>query len=625
MSDQRQRIHLTGACKAILDFPLWESDDGRRRQRIRHYNIVGWDQIIVQPVCLARRTKSNNYLTDKIETIEGQMGSQCDVAFPVLDDEQMSAVLEHGKLVRFAADEVMFQQGVKDYPFFVIKSGEVRIVENHHGVEQQVTVHGCGEFTGDVDMLTGRAAVIGAIAKGPVEAYQLCGVRLRKLLNDCPAFSDKLLEAFQVRRKLLESSGFVGVSIIGDVSCLRTARLREFFYKNHVPHSFFEAHGEAGRKLLQELDAVNAELPVIHCNRHTVHNPSLPELAECIGISRRVHGESFDLVIVGSGPAGLAAAVYAASEGIRTLVIDSMGPGGQAGSSSKIENFLGFPSGISGSDLANRGYLQALKFGAQFIAPITVQSIETLESGEHQLTLCTAQMVKARCVLVASGVTYRQLGVSNTRHFEGAGLYYAATSVESRICENSTAVVVGGGNSAGQAAMFLAQTAQAVKIVIRGDDLGKSMSAYLCGRVLNHPKIEVLTESEIVAIQGARCVESIDLIHRPSERVTTLACAALFCFIGAQPHTKWLPESVLLNDAGYVLTGAAIPPDKLTAQWTADRPPCDLETSVPGILAAGDVRAGSTKRCGFAVGDGSMAITCVHRVLSTFGQRVTTV
>ncbi len=284
----------------------------------------------------------------------------------------------------------------------MVQSGEVRIVEICQEQTFEIVTHKEGEFTGDVDMLTGRSAVISAIAKGQVVAYKLCAGRLRKLLNECPTVSDTLLEAFQVRRQLLEASQFVGVKLIGKANAAETARLREFFYKNHVPHSFYEASSPAGHAKLSELNATHADLPVVNCNGHTVSNPSLSKLAECIGISRNVDGQLFDLVIVGAGPAGLAAAVYATSEGIRTLVIDGIGPGGQAGSSSKIENFIGFPAGISGGELANRGYLQALKFGAQFIAPITVKAIETQPSGEHHLQLCTGQVARARCVLVAS-------------------------------------------------------------------------------------------------------------------------------------------------------------------------------------------------------------------------------
>lgn len=536
-----------------------------------------------------------------------------DIAFPILNDTQMGYVESIGDLLHFEVDQELIPQGQRDYPFYVIKSGTVRIAEKCGASETRIASHGSRSFTGDVDMLTGRSSVIAAIADEPVDAYRLCAWRLRKLLGECPKVSEMLLEAFQLRRKLLRESPFVGVRVIGAPGTKATSRLQEFFYKNHVPHTFFDAGGTAGREQLDNLDAHELEHPIVHSNGHTVGNPSLPKLAQCIGISRDVDQELFDLVIVGSGPAGLAASVYAASEGLKTLVIDSVGPGGQAGSSSNIENFMGFPSGLSGSDLANRGYLQALKFGAQFIAPITVRSIESTVAGEHHLHLCTGQIARARCVLVASGVSYRQLDLSGCRRFEGAGVFYAATSVEARACDSSTAIVVGGGNSAGQAAMYLANTAQRVNLLIRGNDLSKSMSQYLCKRIELHPNIEVLRNSEVVRIDGNQTVDTVQLKNNQTRETTELPCAGLFIFIGARPHTDWLPPSVALDEKGFVLTGSAVSESQ---SWTLERPPCDLETSVPGIMAAGDVRSGTTKRCGFAVGDGSLAVACVHRFLS---------
>ena len=537
--------------------------------------------------------------------------SMAEAAFPVLDDEQMESMRRIGDVITFSTDDELIEQGQKDYPFYVIASGEVRIVEKCGDKESLITVHGPRSFTGDVDMLTGRSAVISAVANGPVEALRLCAPRLRRALGECPTMSDILLKAFQMRRKLLEASAFVGVRMIGEAGSRESSRMREFFYKNHVPYTFFDAASDDGAQQLDCLAARELPLPIVHCNGHTVGNPSLPQLAECIGISRDVDQELFDLIIVGSGPAGLAASVYAASEGVKTLVIDSVGPGGQAGSSSKIENFMGFPSGLSGSELANRGYLQALKFGAQFIAPITVTSIETMSDGEHHLKLCTGGMARARCVLVASGVTYRQLDLPGCRKFEGAGVYYAATSVEARVCGDATAVVVGGGNSAGQAAMFLANTARRVKLLIRGGDLAKSMSAYLCERVEKHPQIEVLRHTEVLEVDGQASVGSIQIRNNQTHETKTLECAALFIFVGARPHSDWLPDSVALDPKGYVLTGSFG-----SDLWSLDRAPCELETSVPGIMAAGDVRSGTTKRCGFAVGDGSLAVACVHRFLS---------
>lgn len=437
--------------------------------------------------------------------------------------------------------------------------------------------------------------------------------KVRRLLNEIPDLSEMLLDAFQLRRRLLEESGFLGVRVIGPARSRETAQLREFFYRNHVPHTFFDSGESDGLEQLRKLHMEDAELPVTACSKRIVSHPSLAQVAECLGISRQIPNSLYDLVIVGAGPAGLAAAVYASSEGLQTLVVDRVGPGGQAGSSSRIENFIGFPSGLSGQDLANRGYLQALKFGTQFTAPINVHSVECQADGEHRLQLCTGQTARTRCVLVASGVSFRQLDFEGCQRLEGAGVYYAATTVEARVCGGSTAVVVGGGNSAGQAAIFMADHAKRVKLLIRGDDLGKSMSAYLCRRILQHEKIDLLKNTEVDGIQGDDFIESIWVRNNRTGERELIECAALFVFVGTKPHTDWLPKSVALDDKGFVLTGAGLQAD---ARWPLDRAPCELETTCPGILAAGDVRAGTTKRCGFAVGDGSLAVACVHRYLS---------
>ncbi|MEX2112300.1 MAG: NAD(P)/FAD-dependent oxidoreductase, partial [Pirellulales bacterium] len=438
--------------------------------------------------------------------------------------------------------------------------------------------------------------------------------KLRRLLNEIPDLSSMLLEAFQLRRKLLEDAGVQGMKVVGAARSPETALLREFFHRNHVVHKFFDAGEAEGQEQLRLLNATAEEMPVVACHEKVLKRPSVVKIAECLGISRQIDDTLYDLVIVGAGPAGLSAGVYAASEGLSTLIVDRVGPGGQAGSSSRIENFIGFPSGISGADLANRGYLQALKFGAHFTAPTTIRSLESSDDGVKQLALCTGQIARARSVLIASGVSCRQLEIEGCRRLQGAGVYYAATSVEGRVCTGGTAVVVGGGNSAGQAAMFLAQCARHVKLVIRGDDLAKSMSQYLCRRIEQHDRIEVIYNSEVSDIEGDAAVESVRLSNRKTGEDRTIPCAAVFIFIGAKPHTEWLPGTIRLDDKGFVVTGATLQDDPL---WRdKNRTPCELETTCEGVMAAGDVRAGTTKRCGFAVGDGSLAVTCVHRHLN---------
>ncbi len=536
-----------------------------------------------------------------------------DAAFPTLTDMELGCLKSMATLRRYADGEVLFQTGDKEYSFFVVVGGQIAIIDSSSGVDREVVVHGPGQFTGDVSMLTRQPAVVSAIAAGSCEVYEVTACRIRRMLNEIPELSDKLLEAFQVRRKILEESEFLGMRVVGKAKSKEVLQLLEFFHKNKVAHTFQDIERADGLASLVEFDATSDDTPIIACGGHIVKKPTLAKVAECLGISRNIGTEVYDLVVVGAGPAGLAASVYGASEGLRTLLIDRIGPGGQAGQSSKIENYMGFPSGLPGAELANRGFLQALKFGAEFTAPVSVKQMKCGENGEHHLELCTGQIAKARTVLIATGASYRRLPVENCARFEGAGVYYSATSIEARVCTDSTAIVVGGGNSAGQAAMFLALHASHVKIVIRGDDLSKSMSQYLCRRIEQNERIEVVYQTEIIGLDGDVCLQKATLKNSQTNQSTTVDCAGLFIFIGAKPHTEWLGEGILKDGYGFVLTGPSIVGNPL---WKLEREPCDLETSCPGVFAAGDVRAGTTKRCGFAVGDGSLAITCVHRYLS---------
>lgn len=535
------------------------------------------------------------------------------IAFPKLSDSQLEIVASVGELRQFQPGEVVLGAGERGYPLWVIESGEVAIVESTSGETREVVRHTARSFIGDVDVLTGRPSLFSAIATQATSAYRVEGSLVRGLLCDQPDLGDMLLEAIQMRRALLQGAGFIGSKVIGARYSKRTQALREFFYKNHVPHTFYDIEEEAGRIELGKTGATIEDLPVVSCSGKVNKNPPLSKVAECLGIARAVQESVYDLLVIGSGPAGLAATVYAASEGLKTLVLDKVGPGGQAGSSSKIENLIGFPTGISGADLANRSYLQALKFGAHFTAPVAVQSIERAEDGNYQLELCTGQIARSRVILLATGVSYDSLEVPGIRQFAGAGVYYAATSVEGRLCHNSTVVIVGGGNSAGQAAMFLAERAKQVKMVIRAENLSKGMSSYLSSRILKHPKIELVPCTELIGVEGDRVVKQVTLQHHKTNSQSTIDCAGLFIFIGGKPNTDWVPTEIARDDKGFLHTGASIP----AGSWNLQRLPFELETSMPGVLAAGDVRSGTTKRCGFAVGDGSLAITCVHRYLAS--------
>lgn len=534
-------------------------------------------------------------------------------AFPMLTEDELECLAELGQRRRFADGETLFQDGDFGYSFFAITAGAVRITESSRGRPQEVVTHQPGEFTGDVTMLTRRPPVVTATAVGECEVIEIPSCTIRRMLAEVPDLSDKLLKAFQVRRELLEASDFLGVRIVGEADSKDTLQLREFLYKNKVPFTFYDVNDNEGQQALTDLSATVAETPIVACSDNVTRQPSLAKVAECLGISREVDNTLYDVLIVGAGPAGLAAGVYGASEGLKTLIVDAVGPGGQAGQSSKIENYMGFPAGLPGAELANLGFLQAMKFGADFTAPIRVHSMECVSDGTHRVELCTGQIVQTKTVLIATGASYRRLPLEHCSRLEGAGVYYSATSVEARMCRNSTAVVVGGGNSAGQAAMFLSQHAREVKMLLRGNDLRKSMSDYLARRIEQNQVIDVLCETEVHQLIGDKRLRQLSIGNNETGEVDSLDCAGLFIFVGAKPHTEWLPEQVALDNRGFVLTGPAIRSCNL---WTEDREPCELETTCPGVFAAGDVRSGTTKRCAFAAGDGALAITCVHQYLN---------
>lgn len=534
-------------------------------------------------------------------------------AFPTLTDDELSCLERLGTSRTFGDGEALFQNGDRNVSFFAIKSGEVTIIESSNGSPREIATHAAGEFTGDVSILTERPVVATARSRGQSEVIEITSCTIRRMLAEVPELSDKLLDAFQVRQKLLEASDFVGVRIIGAAGCKEVSRIREFFYKNKVLHTFLDIAEPDGQQTLADLDAMVDETPIMACSENVVRKPSLVKIAECLGITREIKDDLYDILIVGAGPAGLAAAVYGASEGLKTLVVDGVGPGGQAGQSSRIENYMGFPSGVPGAELANLGFLQAMKFGAEFTAPVTVKSMESNGDGHHSVKLCTGQTVRTRAVLVATGASYSRLPVENCDRLEGAGVYYSATSVEARMCREGTAIVVGGGNSAGQAAMFLSQHAKRVKLLLRGDDLCKSMSAYLARRIEQHDRIDILTHTEISEMAGELQLRQVTIGNSKTNETEQLDCSGVFIFVGAKPRTKWLPDTIARDKYGFILTGPAV---LNSGQWSLDREPCELETSCPGVFAAGDVRSGTTKRCAFAAGDGALGITCVHQHLS---------
>jgi thioredoxin reductase (NADPH) len=543
------------------------------------------------------------------------------IAFPQLDATDIASLKPLATSCSFEDGQTVFRVGDADLDLFIVEFGAIDIL-NPSNNNQHVVTHGPGEFAGDIDLLTRRPVIVTAVAKGPTRLMRIPSARLRELLTKVPHLSDIMLVAVQERRRLLALAGVLGLKVVGPGKCRDTMLVREFLFKNFVPFTWYDSTSEQGEKLMARWGSPKKS-PVIECGGgQLLINPNLRELAEGAGVWRHCPAEQVDLAIVGAGPAGMTAAVYAASEGVSTIVLDRLGPGGQAGGSSKIENFIGFPSGLSGAELATRSVLQMLKFGAKIVAPVIVERIEpSITPGEcHHLHLDCGTVLRARTVLVAAGVKWRKLDADGADRFESAGIHYACTTVEAILYDTQDVAVVGAGNSAGQAAMFLAECCRDRKVhMLIRRHLGPGMSEYLVGRIRAMPNISVHEGVEIAAVHGQKRMESITLRAfnpdgSPSKKELseTLSIAAAFVFIGAEPGCTWLPKAIARDELGYILTGA----DAMrSGRWPLkDREPCPLETTIPGILAAGDIRAGSTKRVGFAVGDGSLAVTCVHKL-----------
>jgi len=538
------------------------------------------------------------------------------IAFPILDEDQIAKLGQctEASTKSYRDGQTLFAVGDRNFKFHVVKSGEVEIVDYSGDMPKTVTVHRTGGFTGDISHLTGNPAVVSAVARGDCEVYEISGDALRRVLNQCPAVSDIILQAFIARRQLLhESPNFTGLRVIGSRYSTDTFRVRDFLAKNRVLFTWVDVETDPQVDLLlKQFGVTEADTPVVACSHMLLlRNPSNRQLADGIGIRQPLEQVVYDLVVVGAGPAGLAAAVYGASEGLRTVVLDRTGPGGQAGSSMRIENYLGFPTGLTGSDLANRAILQANKFGARLSVPTPVTRLG-FDKAYSILHLDDGETVTAKCLLIATGADYRRLGVEGCEQFEGAGVYYAVTLSEAQMCRGAQVVVVGGGNSAGQGAVFLAQHARHVLLVIRGDDLHKTMSSYLVRRIEQTANIEVLYNTTVRCMNGDGRLSSVEVVNNKTGEKGTVETPAVFSFIGAVPRTDWLPPEIERDANGFVLTGTAL---AQSHHWTAPRQPFLLETSRRGVFAAGDVRSGSVKRVASAVGEGAMAVQFVHEYL----------
>ena len=538
------------------------------------------------------------------------------VAFPTLDQSLIDDLSRCSSVTTktYRDGQTLFSVGDRDFKFFIVKSGEVEIVDHSGDQPKTVTVHRKGQFTGDVSHLTGNPAVVSAVARGDTEVYAVSGDVLRRILNQCPTAGDIILQAFIARRQLLRASAdFTGLRVIGSRYSSDTFRVRDFLAKNRVLFTWTDVETDPNVDLLLKGFGVSeADTPVVACSSMLLlRNPSNRELADRIGIRRPVEQTLYDLIVVGAGPAGLAAAVYGASEGLRTLVLDSTAPGGQVGSSMRIENYLGFPTGITGSELTDRAILQANKFGARLSVSTPVSSL-MFDKTYPVLRLDGDETVTTKCLLIATGVEYRRLNAERCEQFEGRGVFYAATHNEAQIYKGAQVVLVGGGNSAGQAAVFLSQHASRVLLVIRGDDLYKHMSSYLAKRIEQTPNIELLRNSTVQRMNGDGHLNSIEIVNSKTGEKRTVETPAVFSFIGAVPRTDWLPPEIERDGKGFIRTGPSL---AQSPHWTGKRQPFLLETSRAGVFAAGDVRSDSVKRVASAVGEGAMAVQFVHEYL----------
>jgi len=538
-------------------------------------------------------------------------GSRYHQVYPTLDERQLAILERYGERRKLKTNDILYSEGDRHTAMFAILSGTIEVIRASVQGPRLLGTHGPGSFTGEVATLAGRAAVATTRVVSDCEVIVIDEESLRALVIAEAELSETIMRAYILRRVAFIQGQHVGLVVIGSTSSAPTLRLRHFLSRNGEPSAYFDIveHAEA-MELLTHYGATEADIPVVITLQGVVlRQPSHRAVADAIGLSPdRLNGEHFDLVVVGAGPAGLAAAVYAASEGLKVAVLDAKAPGGQAGTSSKIENYFGFPTGISGQALAGRGLSQCRKFGAEVGVPIEALTIDCTDASFH-MGLDQDECVYARAVVIATGARYRKPDLPRLEHFEGRGIYYSATFMEGAFCKNEELIVVGGGNSAGQAVVFLARFARHVHVVIRGDGLSASMSDYLIRRINATTNITLHTRTQIVELCGESKLEAIKWDRQG--QVEQKPIQHVFLFLGAQPNTRWLGDCVALDKDGFVLTGA-----DTGDSWQAERPPHDLETSRPGVFAAGDVRSGSVKRVAAAVGEGAAAIQAIHQYLA---------
>ncbi|HTS65224.1 MAG TPA: FAD-dependent oxidoreductase [Candidatus Acidoferrales bacterium] len=541
-------------------------------------------------------------------------------AFPVLTQAQIDRIRPSGHVRQVRSGEILFEPNSAGIPFFVLLSGSLEILQPALDGERSIVTHGPGEFTGEMTMISRQRSLVRGRVGEPGEFLQVEPEDLRALVAKDAELSEVLMRAFILRRLELIRRGYGNVVLMGSRHSAHTLELREFLSRNGHPYTYVDLDTDRdSQELLDRFHVKASEIPVVVCNaRNVLRRPSIQELANCLDFNVAVDGAHVrDVIIVGAGPAGLAAAVYAASEGLDTLVIEIQAPGGQAGSSSKIENYLGFPTGISGLELAARATNQAQKFGATMMIARTVESINC-DRHPYRVFLDGGERLSTRAIVIATGAQYNKPRLANLEKFEGEGIYYGATFIESQVCEGEEVAVVGGGNSAGQAAVFLSGHARKVHMLVRSGELSGTMSRYLIQRITENPQIELNLDTEITALEGDRHLERVTWRNKKTGEISTHAVPHVFLMTGASPRTDWLRGCLALDDKGFVLTGRDL--DNLDPahgpHWTHARPPQMLETSLPGVFAVGDVRSGNVKRVASAVGEGAISIHLVHRALA---------
>ena len=540
--------------------------------------------------------------------------------FPRLTGAHVDRFRPAGKVRKVERGEILFAPNDTNIPFFVLLSGAMEIVQPAWDGERQITTHSPGEFTGEVTMISGQKCLVLGRVTEPGEFLELSAEALRSLVASDAELSEILMRAFILRRLALINAGF-GVILMGSRHSAKTLELREFLTRNAYPHNYVDLDSDqTSQTLLDQFQVKVSEVPVVICGSGTVlRNPTIQKLAGCLGLNSSVDtGGLRDVVIVGAGPAGLAAAVYAASEGLNVLMIETTAPGGQAGSSSKIENYLGFPTGVSGQELATRATSQAQKFGAKMLIARSVVRI-SCDQRPYQVILDGEEVVRTRAIVISTGAQYNKPALPNLADFEGKGIYYGATFIESQLCVGEDVAVVGGGNSAGQAAVFMSQCAKKVHMLVRSGELSSTMSRYLIQRLTENPQIELHWNTEITALEGSDGLQRVTWRNRKTGAVETRDIHHIFVMAGASPRTEWLRGCLAMDEKGFILTGrdleTSTPADQ--PQWPlGERRPLMLETSLPGVFAVGDVRAGNVKRVASAVGEGAISISLVHRALA---------